>query len=117
MKEERHLSETSPDVKRLSEENKALQEKVIKFEKAELKFHHFFENAPVGMYEIDFVSGGCTSVNRYVLDYTGYSREEFLAMNPEDFFTAASRGDFLERFEMIRQGESVPPPASSSRSV
>lgn len=92
----------------LEKENNALQQKLAQYEKGEQRYRHLYENAPVGMYEVDFVSGRCVSVNRFVLQYTGYTQEEFLAMDPVDFLTEASREHFFERFEKIQRGEEVP---------
>lgn len=92
----------------LQQENNALQQKVAQYDQREQRNRHFYENAPVGMYEIDFVSGRCVSVNRFMLQYTGYTREEFLAMDPIKLLTEASRGHFCERYKKIRRGEEVP---------
>jgi len=92
----------------LEKENNALRQKVAQYDKEEQRNRHFYENAPVGMYEIDFVSGRCVSVNRFMLQYTGYTREEFLAMDPIKLLTEASRGHFCERYEKIQRGEEVP---------
>jgi PAS domain S-box-containing protein len=92
----------------LEKENNALHQKLAQYEKGEQRYRHLYENAPVGMYEVDFVSGRCVSVNRFVLQYTGYTQEEFLAMDPVDFLTEASREHFFERFEKIQRGEEVP---------
>ena len=92
----------------LEKENNALRQKVAQYDKEEQRNRHFYENAPVGMYEIDFVSGRCVSVNRYMLQYTGYTREEFLAMDPIKLLTKASRGHFCERYAKIQRGEEVP---------
>jgi PAS domain S-box-containing protein len=92
----------------LEKENNALRQKVAQYDKEEQRNRHFYENAPVGMYEIDFVSGRCVSVNRFMLQYTGYTREEFLAMDPIKLLTEVSRGHFCERYAKIQRGEEVP---------
>lgn len=93
----------------LERDNEALQQKVAQYEQEEGFYRRLYENAPVGMYELDFESGRCVSVNQTVLDYTGYTRDEFLAMDPVTFLTDESRRRFLERYEKIRRGEPVPP--------
>jgi PAS domain S-box-containing protein len=92
----------------LEKENDALRQKMAQYDKDGQRNRHFYDNAPVGMYEIDFISGRCVSVNRFMLQYTGYAREEFLAMDPIKLLTEASRGHFCERYEKIRRGEEVP---------
>jgi len=92
----------------LAQENSALRERVAQNAKWEQRNRHFYENAPVGMYEIDFISGRCVSVNRFMLQFTGYTREEFLALDPIKLLTESSRGHFCERYEKIQRGEEVP---------
>ncbi|MCB2168326.1 MAG: PAS domain S-box protein [Deltaproteobacteria bacterium] len=89
----------------LENQNKKLARRIVQLEKRAQRYRHFYEKAPVGMYEIDFVSGRCLSVNCFVLAYTGYTREEFLAMNPADFIAEASRDLFGEHYEKIQCGE------------
>ena len=92
----------------LEKDNNALRRMVAQNAKGEQRYRHLYENAPVGMYEIDFVSGRCVSVNKFVLEYTGYTREEFLAMDPVEFLTEVSRDHYFERYEKIQRGEEVP---------
>lgn len=91
----------------LENENRKLARRILQLEKRAERYRHFYQKAPVGMYEIDFVSGRCLSVNRFVLAYTGYTREEFLAMNPADFIAEASRDLFGEHYEKIQCGEAA----------
>ena len=92
----------------LEEENTILRQKAAKEAKGGQRNLHFYENAPVGMYEIDFISGRCVSVNRFMLQFTGYTREEFLALDPISLFTRASRDHFCERYGKLKRGEEVP---------
>jgi PAS domain S-box-containing protein len=91
----------------LEREKRELGRKIAQLETRVRRYRHFYENAPVGMYEIDFVSGRCRSVNQFVLDYTGYTREEFLAMNPAEFIAETCRDRFLERVASLQRGETV----------
>lgn len=91
----------------LENQNRKLARRIAQVEKRAQRYRHFYENAPVGMYEIDFASGRCLTVNRFVLAYTGYTREEFLAMNPTDLIAEASRDLFEEHFGKIRCGEAA----------
>ena len=99
---------TTSAQKRLEEENESLRREVAQWEKEALRFRELYENAPVGLYEIDLVDMRFVAVNRFVLNYTGYSRQEFLAMNPVNFLTEASRDHFLEHYEKIQRGKKVP---------
>lgn len=91
----------------LGNQNRKLARRIAQLEKRAQRYRHFYEKAPVGMYEIDFASGRCLTVNRFVLAYTGYTREEFLAMNPTDFIAEASRDLFGEHYEKIQCGEAA----------
>ena len=75
---------------------------------SEARFRTLYMTAPVGMYEIDFDQGCFTAVNNYVLERVGYSREEFLRLNPTDLLTAASLEKFNRRFQKILAGDPVP---------
>lgn len=92
----------------LERDNQSLREKVARYEQEERSYRRLYENAPVGMYELDFQTGRCVSVNQTVLDYTGYSREEFLAMDPVAFLTQESRERFFKRLAKIQRSEEVP---------
>ena len=105
------LQNHTPVMARLAElerENRFLRQKCTEYEQEERTYRRLYEKAPVGMYELDFIVGRCVSVNQTVLDYTGYTREEFLAMDPVAFLTEESRRRFFERYEKIRRGEEVP---------
>mgnify|MGYP000495349833 FL=1 len=92
----------------IKEENSALRSTGHQNAALVARYRRLIENAPVGMYEIDFATGRCVWVNRFVLDFTGYSREEFMAMPMTDLLTDQSLEDFLERFEKIQHNEQVP---------
>jgi PAS domain S-box-containing protein len=91
----------------LGNQNRKLARRIAQLEKRAQRYRHFYEKAPVGMYEIDFASGRCLTVNRFVLAYTGYTREEFLAMNPTDFIAETSRDLFGEHYEKIQCGKAA----------
>lgn len=93
----------------LEAENRSLRGAVQQNAAVAQCYRRLFDNAPVGMYEIDMASGRCVSVNRSILDFTGYSREEFLSLPMAEFLTEISLQDFMERFEKIQRGEKVPP--------
>jgi len=64
---------------------------------SEKKYRHLFNNAPAGMYEIDFVKIKFINVNEAMCEYSGYSEDDFLSMNPLDLLTEDSKKLFLAR--------------------
>jgi len=108
MTTDEHHSVLQHRIEVLEEENAVLKETATRHEHQDAFYRHLYENAPVGMYELDFLTGRCVSVNRTVLEYTGYSREEFMAMNLVDFLADESRQRFFERLAKIQRGEEVP---------
>ncbi|HBV98309.1 MAG TPA: hypothetical protein DEF36_14880 [Desulfotomaculum sp.] len=71
------------------------------------KYRYLVENAPTGIYEIDFKNMRFTSVNDVMCQYTGYSREEFLSLNPFDILSDNSKIHFRERLKKGNSGERV----------
>jgi len=63
--------------------------------------------APMGVYEIDFRSPRFKSVNDYMCNVMGYSREELLAMSPVDIIDEASQARFRERIKKQLAGEKI----------
>ncbi len=102
------LSTPEERIKQLEEANRHLEQELGAAKSSEARFRTLYMTAPVGMYEIDFDRGCFTAVNNYVLDRVGYSREEFMRLNPTDLLTSASRKQFYGRFEKIQAGRSVP---------
>jgi PAS domain S-box-containing protein len=88
-------------IARLEEANRRLRE-------SEARFRSLFQRASVGMYEVDFVRRKMLAVNDYVLERTGYSREEFLALQPKDLLTPESARRFGRRLEKLMAGEELP---------
>tara|TARA_B100001063_G_scaffold247239_1_gene291590 strand:+ start:3251 stop:6028 length:2778 start_codon:yes stop_codon:yes gene_type:complete len=50
-------------------------------EYSEQKFKILFENSPIGMALIDHETGDFLEVNQYLLDSTGYTKEEFIKLS------------------------------------
>ncbi len=75
---------------------------------SEAKYRELVKYAPAGIYEIDFVNNRFVSVNDVMCEYTGYTRQEFLAMSPLDILTPVSRRRFLRRYAKIMSGTQVP---------
>ena len=95
-------------LRQLEDVNRRLRQRLRAAKNGEARLRTLYMTAPVGMYEIDFDQGCFTAVNNYVLERVGYSREEFLRLEPTDLLTAASREQFHRRFEKIRAGQPVP---------
>lgn len=75
---------------------------------SEARYRQLLEHAPAGIFEIDFVHGKFADVNDVMCEYTGYSREEFLALPPLDILTGESRQLFVDRQARMLRGETVP---------
>ena len=75
---------------------------------SEEKYRQLVRHAPTGIYEIDFKKGKIISVNDVMCEFTGYTREELLAMNPFDLLTEESKKRYNERLKRILTGEQVP---------
>jgi len=74
---------------------------------SEKKYRYLFNNAPAGIYEIDFVKNKFINVNDIICKYSGYSEKEFLAMNPLDFLTEDSQKLYVGRLEKFFAGENL----------
>lgn len=73
----------------------------------EKKYSDLVKYAPAGIYEIDFTTGKFISVNDVIIEYLGYSREEFLTMSSFDVLTEDSQRKFAERLKNLFQKEEV----------
>lgn len=75
---------------------------------SEGRYRLLLEHAPAGIYELDLTNGRFTAVNDVMCAYTGYTREEFLSLNPLALLTEESQHSFLERQTRLLAGEEVP---------
>jgi PAS domain S-box-containing protein len=75
---------------------------------SEQKYRQLVQYAPAGIYEIDFVRQKLISVNDVMCEYTGYSREELLALSPFDLLTDESKSLFAQRLQQGLQGQALP---------
>ncbi len=75
---------------------------------SEQKYRQLVQYAPAGIYEIDFVQQKLISVNDVICEYTGYSREELLALSPFDLLTDESKSLFVQRLQQGLQGQALP---------
>jgi len=74
---------------------------------SEKRYRHLFDNAPVAMYEIDFINGKFISLNKVLCSSLGYTEEEILSMEPLSFFTMKSKKKFLEGYADLLKGKQV----------
>ncbi len=89
------------DITKLKLTEKALEE-------SELRYRQLVKRAPTGIYEIDIPNLKFISVNDVMCEYTGYTREEILAMGPWDVLTEESLKDFIERQQKTLEGMQIP---------
>jgi PAS domain S-box-containing protein len=76
---------------------------------SEEKYRELVDNAPAGIYEVDFIQRKFVTINDVMCEYTGYTKEELLGnMSPFDILTDESKGLFMERMTKIFAGEKVP---------
>ncbi len=93
--------EISRDITQLVAAQQALRE-------SEEKYRQVVAYAPSGIMEVDIPARKFTDVNDVMARYTGYTREEFLAMDLFDILTDESRAHHLQRLEMMAAGEKMP---------
>jgi len=86
-------------------ERMQMEEKV---KEGEEKYRQLVKYAPAGIYEVDFLNLRFTSVNDIMCQYTGYTREEFLAINPFDILCDESKNHFSTRLRESFEGQPVP---------
>jgi len=99
------LLKSNDRLKREIEERKRTEEEL---RASEEKYRQLFKHAPVGIYEIDFINQKFVSVNDVMCEYSGYTRDELLSMNPFDILIADSKRDFIERLGKLFTGEKIP---------
>ena len=93
------------ELERSKSECKRLEE-VLR--ESEERYRYLAKHAPIGIYEIDFAARKFLSVNDIMCQYTGYTREELLAMDPIQLFTEESQKSFVQRHAKIIAVEPVP---------
>lgn len=75
---------------------------------SETRYKQIIEHAPTGIYEVDIINSKFTSVNDIMCDVTGYTREEFLSMDPMVLLSEDSKQHLMERASRVAAGEKVP---------
>ncbi len=73
---------------------------------SEKKYRQLFENAPSGMYEIDLVNRKFTNVNQIMCQLTGYSKDEFMALDFFELLSEESKILYSKRLDKISSGDS-----------
>jgi len=76
---------------------------------SEARYRQLVEYAPTAIYEVDLTTGRLISVNEVLCEYSGYTRDELLALNPLDLMTEESQKLVLQRMAGYAAGEPVPP--------
>ena len=71
------------------------------------RLDHFFDMVPAGIYEIDFGSGKISNVNEIMCVYSGYTREELLALTPWDLLTPESQEIYERRIADVIAGKDI----------
>ena len=74
---------------------------------SEVRYRHLINVAPAGIYEIDYRTPKLLSVNDLLCEYSGYSRQELLEMNPLDLLTEESQQHYLARLERIAENQQI----------
>ena len=75
--------------------------------KSEARYRHLVEHAPAGIFEVDFLENKFITVNDVMCRYTGYSREELLAMDPMNILSEESKFLLLQRLKALFDGREV----------
>jgi len=81
-------------LQRANENEKALQEN-------EEKYRNLVQYAPTGIYEFDMEKLEFMSVNDIMCEYTGYTKNEFLKLNPFDILSDESKITLTELIEKV----------------
>jgi PAS domain S-box-containing protein len=101
------LVKSNDRLKREIEERKRTEEE-LRASEENYRELQLVKHAPAGIYEIDLINQKFISVNDVMCEYTGYTREEFLSMNPFDILSADSKRHFSERLGKLFAGENIP---------
>ncbi len=75
---------------------------------SEEKYRYLVTYAPAAIYELDLASRRFISVNDVMCQLSGYTREEFLSLNPMQLLAEESRNVFMQRLAKAFSGEQVP---------
>jgi len=76
--------------------------------KSEASYRQLFDNAPAGIYQVNFRTGKFIKANDFICEYLGFRQEEITSISPYDVMTTESRKLFTERLNKMAIGEKVP---------
>lgn len=86
----------------------------VKAEKAlkvsEEKYREIVQHAPAGIYEFDLEEMKFISVNDVMCEYSGYTKEEFLQLNPLDLLNEEGREKLNQLIKEVCEGRKDMPP-------
>ncbi len=74
---------------------------------SEKRYRELVNDTPAGIYEIDLTNFRVANVNDVMCAYTGYAREELMALNPLALFAGDSVNHFVERGKRLFAGEDI----------
>jgi PAS domain S-box-containing protein len=77
---------------------------------SESRYRYIVENVPTGICEIDLPTFKFIQVNDIMCEIMGYTKDEFLAIDPAVLFAGKSKKHAIERIGKMRAGEKVPVP-------
>jgi len=87
-------------------ERKLVEEKLRAGEK---RFRNLVEVTKAGIYEIDFISNKFTYVNDVMCEKTGYTKKEFMKMQPFDILSKESAEEWFQRLKSLQNGNYIEP--------
>jgi len=74
---------------------------------SEERYRHLIANAPAGIFEVDLSTLRFISVNEVMCHVSGYTKEEFLSLDPMELLTEESRKMFMGRAAKTITGEQI----------
>ncbi len=77
---------------------------------SERKYRNLVKYAPAGICQMDIRTGRFTSVNDLMCEFSGYTRDELLEMDPADLLDEESKIKFRQRFAARIAGEKLDDP-------
>ncbi len=103
--EENHLlKQRIKELERSESERKKIEEAL---RKSEANYRQLFDNAPTGIYQINFRTGKFSKANDAFCEYLGYSREEINSLNAIHILTEESQIKYKERLKKAASGEKI----------
>lgn len=78
-----------------------------RLDESEALVNQLFQLAPAAIYRIDLRNQRILATNDYLCRASGYTKEELLALNPQEILTPKSRQKYLKRMKDIAAGKPV----------